>query len=77
MSIIDYPVDEDYKKVNPFVTLFEEPLVIFQGYNRTTKDSVTDLFGQSTTSFSLSLDSIGSNVNHLRILVQGQAIPST
>ena len=34
-ALVDFPVNKDYEKVNPVVTLMEEPLTILQAYNRT------------------------------------------
>lgn len=56
IAMVDYPVDEEYEKVNPFITLFEEPLVILQGYNRTTHDTkFADIIQQSMKSFSMTI----------------------
>jgi hypothetical protein len=56
VAIVDFPIDEDYEKVNPFVTIFEEPLVIVQGYNKTTyKPNFADLLKKSMSSFSITL----------------------
>ena len=55
-AIVDFPVNEDYEKVNPVVTLMEEPLVIIQAYNRTNhRPQLADIVEQSIKSFSISL----------------------
>ena len=54
--VVDYPVDEDFEKIDPVVILFEEPLVIVQGYNKTKQNfNVADIFKVSMTSFPLSI----------------------
>ena len=54
--VVDYPVDEDFEKVDPVITLFEEPLVIVQGYNKTKPNfNVADILQVSMTSFPLSI----------------------
>ena len=56
VAIIDFPVNEDYEKVNPVFTLFEEPLVILQAYNRTDhRQKFADIVQLSLASFSFSL----------------------
>ena len=56
IAIVDFPVNEDYEKVNPIVTLMEEPLAIMQAYNRThRRQKLADIVGQSIKSFSISL----------------------
>ena len=54
-AMVDFPVNEDYEKVNPVVTLMEEPLFIMQAYNRTHQRQLVDIAGQSIKSFSISL----------------------
>ena len=56
VAIVDFPVDEDFEKVDPIVTLFEEPLVIVQGYNKTKQNlNVADIFQQSIMEFPVSI----------------------
>ena len=55
IAIVDFPVNEDYEKVNPVVTLMEEPLIIMQAYNRTHQKQLADIVRQSLESFSISL----------------------
>ena len=52
VAVVDFPVDEDFEKIDPVVILFEEPLVIVQGYNKTKPNfNVADVFEVSITSF--------------------------
>ena len=55
IAVVDFPTNEDYEKVNPVVTLIEEPLAILQAYNRTHQKKLADIVGQSLQSFSMSL----------------------
>ena len=53
---VDFPVKEEYEKVNPIVTLMEEPLVILQAYNKTRhNEQLADVVKQSFQSFTVSL----------------------
>ena len=56
LAIVDFPIKHDYSKVNPVITLFDEPIVIIQAYNRSNKaDKLADVFKTSLASFSPSL----------------------
>ena len=53
---VDFPIKEEYEKVNPVMTFSEEPLVIVQAYNRTHQSRrLADIVDKSFTSFSISL----------------------
>ena len=55
-ALVDFPVNEDYEKVNPVVTFVEEPLIILQAYNRThQRQKLADVVRKSVKSFSISL----------------------
>ena len=52
IAVVDFPVNEDFQKIDPIVTLFKGPLVIVQGYNKTKHNlNVADIFQVSMTSF--------------------------
>ena len=55
VALYDYPYDQDYEKVYPLSILYEEPVVIFQGYNTTSRINFVDIFRKTLQSFSLSL----------------------
>ena len=56
IGIVDFPIKHDYHKVNPVITLYDEPLVIIQAYNRSNQEQkLADLFKTSLASFSPSL----------------------
>ena len=49
--LVDYPIKHDYHKVNLVITLFDEPIVIIQAYNRSNKaDKLADVFKTSLAS---------------------------
>ena len=55
IALVDFPVNEDYEKVNPIVRFMEEPLFILQAYNRTHRRQLADIVKQSFQAFSISL----------------------
>ena len=56
LGLVDFPINEEYEKVNPVITFMEEPLVIIQAYNRTRhNEKLADIVKQSLDSFSISL----------------------
>ena len=56
IAIVDFPVNEEYEKVDPAVIVFEEPLVIVQAYNRTSHmTNFADILQACITEFSPTL----------------------
>ena len=56
IGMVDFPIKHDYYQVNPVITLYDEPIVIIQAYNRSNKEKeLADFFKTSLESFSPSL----------------------
>ena len=56
IGVVDFPIKHDYYQVNPVITLYDEPIVIIQVYNRSNHEmKLADLFKTSLASFSPSL----------------------
>ena len=56
VALVEVPVNEDYDKVHPMFGIFHEPLVIIQGYNRTSRNAnFADILRQSIMAFSVRL----------------------
>ena len=56
LGMVDYPIKHDYHQMNPAITVYDEPIVIIQTYNRSNQEQkLADIFKTSLESFSPSL----------------------